>query len=72
MSGLEPRSGGRLTRRERERRAYRLTLATGAAGLAAVAGIVLALLDVIGAGLPLLLIVLAVVFGLMLRRTLGR
>ena len=72
MSGLEPRSGGRLTRRERERRAYRLTLATGATGVAAVAAVVLALLDVIGAGLPLLLVVLAVVLGLMLRRTLGR
>jgi len=72
LSGLEPRSGGRLTRRERERRAYRLTLATGATGVAAVAAVVLALLDVIGAGLPLLLVVLAVVLGLMLRRTLGR
>jgi hypothetical protein len=72
MSGLEPRSGSRPTRRERERRAYRLTLATGATALAAVAGFVLALLDVIGAGLPFLLLVVAVVLGLMLRRALGR
>lgn len=72
MSGLEPRSGGRMTRRQRERRAYQLTLATGATGLAAVVGVVLAVFDVIGLGLPLLLIVLAVVLGLMLRRTLGR
>jgi len=72
MSGLEPRSGGRMTRKQRETRAYQLTLATGATGLAAVVGIVLAALDVIGLGLPLLLVVLAVVLGLMLRRTLGR
>ena len=72
MSGLEPRSGGRLTRRERERRAYRLTLAAGATGLAGVVGIVLALFGVIGAGVPVLLLVVAAVLGLMLRRTLGR
>ena len=72
MSDLEPRSGQRLTRKQREQRAYRLTLATGGTALAAVAGFVLALLDVIGAGLPFVLLVLAVVLGLMLRRTLGR
>ena len=72
MSGLEPRTGGRPTRREREQRAYRLTLAAGATGLAGVVGIVLAVFGVIGAGVPLLLLVVAAVLGLMLRRTLGR
>jgi len=72
MSSLEPRSGGRLTRRQRERRAYQLTLATGGLGVAGVVGVVLAVLGVIGAGLPLLLLVLAAVCGLLLRRTLGR
>jgi len=61
-----------MTRRQRERRAYQLTLATGATALAAVAGIVLWAVGVIGGGFPLLLIVLAAVLGLMLRRTLGR
>ncbi|HYN52846.1 MAG TPA: hypothetical protein VES62_18145 [Thermoleophilaceae bacterium] len=72
MSDLERRGGRRLSRRERERRAYRLVLATGALGLVALVGLVLAALDVIGLGLPLLAAVLAVACGLLLRRPLGR
>ena len=72
MSDLQRRSGARLTRRERERRAYQLTLATGALALVAVVGVVLAILDVIGAGIPLIAAVLAVVCFVLLRQTLGR
>jgi hypothetical protein len=72
VSGLEPRSGGRMTRRQRERRAYQLTVATGVTGVAGVVGLVLAVLGVIGAGFPILLLIVAAVLGLALRRTLGR
>jgi hypothetical protein len=71
MSDLE-RSPSRLPRRAREQRAYRLVLATGALGVVAVVGIILAIAGVIGAGLPILAAVLAVVCGLLLRRTVGR
>ena len=72
MTGLEPRSGGRMTRRQRERRADQLTLASGATGLAGVVGLVLAVLGVIGAGFPILLLIVAAVLFVALRRTLGR
>jgi hypothetical protein len=72
MTGLEPRSGGHMTRRQRERRAYQLTLASGATGLAGVVGLVLAVVGVIGAGIPILLLIVAAVLFVMLRRTLGR
>ena len=60
-----------MTRRQREQRAYQLTLATGGLSVVAVAGIVLAAVGVVGWGLPILAIVLAVLSGLWLRRTLG-
>lgn len=65
------RSGGRLTRRQREQRAYQLTLATGALAVAGVVGLVLAVVGVIGAGLPIVALVLAAVCFVLLRRTLG-
>jgi uncharacterized membrane protein YkgB len=71
MADLERRSGRRLTRREREQRAYALTLATGGAGLVAVAGTVLAVLGIVGASLPVLAAIVTVVFLVLLRRTLG-
>ena len=72
MADLERSTGRRMTRRQREQRAYQLTLATGGLAVVAVVGIVLAAIGVIGAGLPILAIVLAVICGLLLRRTLGR
>ena len=71
MSSLEPRPGRRLSRREREQRAYQLVLATGGLTLVAVVGAVLAVLDVIGGGIPLLAAVLAIVCFALLRRTIG-
>lgn len=71
MSELERRRGSSLTRRQREQRAYRLVVGGGALGVVSVVGAILAALDVIGAGLPLLAAVLAVVCFLLLRRTLG-
>jgi len=71
VSDLEPRSGRRLSRREREQRAYQLVLATGGLTVVAVVGAVLAVLDLIGGTIPLLAAVLAVVCFVVLRRTLG-
>jgi hypothetical protein len=61
-----------MPRRQRERRAYQLTLATGATGLATVVVFLLALFDAASFGLFLLLAVITIVLGLVLRRTLGR
>ena len=61
-----------MTRRQREQRAYQLTLATGVLTVAAVVGFLLAVVGVVGFGLPILAAILAVVAGLLLRRTLGR
>lgn len=71
MADLERRPPSHLSRRQRERRAYRLVLATGVFGVVAVVGIVLAIAGVIGGGVPFLAAVLAVVCGLLLRRTLS-
>jgi hypothetical protein len=70
MSVPERRSGSRLTRREREQRAYRLVLATGAFGTLFVAALILSIVGIVGGGWAVLLAVLAVVCGLLLRRTL--
>ena len=71
MSDLEPRGDRRLTRREREDRAYKLVLATGGLGAVAVIGAILAVLDIIGGSLPLLAAILAVICFVMLRRMLN-
>jgi hypothetical protein len=66
---LTPRPAGRPSRRAREQRAYRLVLAGGAAGLVAVVGFVLALVDIVGFGLPIVAVAVAVVCALLFRRT---
>ena len=50
MSDLVPGSGGRLSRSQREQRAYRLVLASGGAAAVAVVGLVLAIVGVVGSG----------------------
>lgn len=69
MSDIQRRPSSRLTRRQREQRAYRLVLATGAFALIAVLGVVLAVAGVVGAGLPIVAAILAVVGWLLFRRT---
>jgi hypothetical protein len=71
MSDIDRRPPSRLSRRQREQRAFRLVLATGTLGAIAVVGVVLAIAGVIGGGIPFLAAVLAVVSGLLLRRTLS-
>jgi hypothetical protein len=69
MSDLERRSGSRPSRRRREQRAYNLVLATGGLGVVFVVGAILAIVGVIGWSLPILAAILAVVFGVLFRRT---
>jgi hypothetical protein len=70
MSDLERRGGSRLTRKQREERAYRLVLATGGFGLVGVAGILLAILTPLGAFWPVVALVIAAICFVLLRRTL--
>ena len=71
MSNLERRSGGRLTRGQRENRAYKLVMVGGAAGAVTVVGAVLAIVGVIGWGLPIVAAIVAAVCLLLFRRTVG-
>ena len=71
--GLPARTpSNRPTRRQREARAYRLTLATGAGALATVVTLVLSIIGVVSFGLVVLLAVLTAVAGYLLKRSLGR
>ncbi len=72
MSSLEPRRGNRLSRSQREQRAYRLVLATGTFTALAALGFVLAIVGVTSSGPAFLAAIIAVVCAVMLRRTLGR
>lgn len=69
MSDLERSSGSRPSRRQREQRAYNLVLAGGALGVVFVVGTLLAIVGVIGWSIPILAAILAVVVGLLFRRT---
>jgi hypothetical protein len=70
MSVPERRTGSRLTRREREQRAYRLVVATGGFAALFVAALVLSIVGVVGGGWAVLMAILAVLCGIALRRTL--
>jgi hypothetical protein len=69
MSDLTRRPGGPPSRRAREKRAYRLAVTGGVAGVVAVVGAVLAIAGVLSWGLPLVAIVVAAVCLLLFRRT---
>ena len=71
MSGLERRGGSKPSRRAREQRAYRLVQVGGAAGLDAVVGAVLAILGVLGWGLTVFAVIVAVICAVLFRRTTG-
>jgi hypothetical protein len=71
MSDLE-RRGSYTPRRTREQRAYRLAVAGGVAGAIGVVGLALAIFGVVGAGIPLLALVIAAVCGFLFRRTVSR
>ena len=68
MANLETRT----PRAVRERRAYTLAMTGAIAGGVFVVGLVLALFDVIGMGIPLIALVVAVVCGLLFRGAVSR
>jgi hypothetical protein len=70
--GLTPSSGGPPSRRGRERRAYQLVLVGSTAGVIAVVGFILAVLDVMGFGIPFIAAIVAIACALLFRRTVGR
>ncbi|HWK18882.1 MAG TPA: hypothetical protein VNR66_15650 [Solirubrobacteraceae bacterium] len=71
MSNLEKR-GSYTPRRVREQRAYRLVVLSGVTGTLGVAGLVLSVFGVVGAGWPIILIIIAAVCGLMFRSMTGK
>jgi hypothetical protein len=70
--GLSPSSGGPPSRRSRERRAYQLVLVGSTAGVIAVVGLILAAVGVMGFGIPFIAAIVAVICGLIFRRTVAR
>jgi hypothetical protein len=68
MANLQKR-GDYTPRRAREQRAYRLVKVGGTASVVAVAGIILDIAGVIGAGIPVIAIIVAIVCFYMFRRT---
>lgn len=72
MADMTRSSGGPPSRRSREQRAYRLVLAGGTAGAVAVVTFVLALVGVMGFGIPVLAVIVAIVCVLLFRRTVSR
>jgi hypothetical protein len=72
MADLTRRPGNRPTRRQREQRAYRLAMAGGAAGALAVITGLLAVVGVLGWGLPVIAAIVAIACLLVFRSTVGR
>jgi hypothetical protein len=62
------RRGSYTPRRTREQRAYRLAVTGGVLGAVGAVGLVLAIFGVVGAGLPLLALVIAAVCFVLFRR----
>jgi len=71
VSDLEKR-GSYTPRRVREQRAYRLAVAGGVAGVIGVVVIVLAVAGVIGAGLPVVALIVAALCAVGFSRAVGR
>jgi hypothetical protein len=73
MGNLSPRPGrSPSSRRRAEQRGYALVLVGGTAAAVAVIGTLLAILGVVGGGLPLLAAIVAVVSMLLFRATVTR
>lgn len=69
MADLERRSGSRMTRRQREQRAYQLVLAGGGAGAVTVVTAVLAAVGLLSFSVPVLAAVVALICFVLFRRT---
>jgi hypothetical protein len=64
--------GSYTPRRSRERRAYQLVVTGGVAGAVGVVSLVLALIGVIGYGLPVISIIVAIICVVMFQRAVGQ
>jgi hypothetical protein len=64
--------GGYTPRRAREQRAYRLVVAGSTAGLVGVVSLVLAVAGVVGAGLPIIALIVAAICFLLFQRAVGK
>jgi lipopolysaccharide export LptBFGC system permease protein LptF len=71
MADIQKR-GSHTPRHARERRAYQLVVVGGVAGLVGVVGIVLAAIGTVGAGLPIVALIVAAICVLIFRRQVGR
>ncbi len=71
MTGMTPRPSRRPSRGQREKRAYQLTLATAAAGMATVVVLVLAVVGIASFGTAFLLALLTAAGGYAVKRTVG-
>jgi hypothetical protein len=69
MSDIERRSGSRPSRRRREQRAYNLVLAGGTLAVVFAVTALLAIFGVLSWSIPILAAILAVICGLLFRRT---
>ena len=69
---LTPRSGSRMSRRQREDRGFQLVVVGGAAAAITVVTAVLAIAGVLGWGLPFLALIIAVGCALLFRRLASR
>jgi hypothetical protein len=67
MSNLSRRGGSNVSRSSRERRAFQLVTIGGGAAVVAVIALVLSIAGVIGSGLFVIALIVAVVCGLMFR-----
>ncbi|HEY0631884.1 MAG TPA: hypothetical protein VGC98_07495 [Thermoleophilaceae bacterium] len=73
MGNLSPRPGrSPSSRRQREQRAFALTVVGGGAALVAVVGLVLAIAGVVGSGVWIIAAIVAVVCVLWFRSTVSR
>jgi hypothetical protein len=70
MADLQKR-GNYTPRRSREQRAYRLALGGGVAGTVGLVGLVLAIAGVVGAGLPIIALIVAALCAWGFARTVG-
>lgn len=71
MTSLEPRSPKRVSRKDREARAFRLVATGSVFGAIAAIGFVLAVLGIVGFGIPLLSGIVAVICLVLFRRSVG-
>ena len=69
MSDIERRGGSHLNRQQRVDRAYKLVVASGALGLVGTVGLVLAILTPLGAGWPIVALIIAAILFMAFRRT---